>query len=123
MIVELRGVQLYGFHGVEEAEQRLGQPFVYDVWLDVGERGADDVIEHAVDYRLVGDALREVNAQRVDLLEALASRTADLLMERFELRWLKVRVRKPQVRPAGLPVEFSAVTVERSAETWQSSPT
>ena len=123
MIVELRGVQLYGFHGVEEPEQRLGQPFVYDVWLDVGERGADDKIDNAVDYRLVGDALREVNAQRVDLLEALATRTADLLLERFDLRWVKVRVRKPQVRPAGLPVEFSAVTVERPAGTWQSSRT
>ena len=48
-------------------------------------------------------------------------------MERFEPRWLKVRVRKPQVRPAGLPVEFSAVTVERSiepvTETGDRSPT
>ena len=35
----------------------------------------------------------------------------------------KVRVRKPQVRPAGLPVEFSAVTVERSSEGWRPSPT
>jgi dihydroneopterin aldolase len=59
--------------------------------------------------------------QRVDLLEALASRTADVLMERFEPLECKVRVRKPQVRPAGLPVEFSAVTVERTAVT--SSPT
>jgi hypothetical protein len=49
-------------------------------------------------------------------------------MEAFEPRWLKVRVRKPQVRPAGLPVEFSAVTVERSTEApstekWRPSPT
>ena len=114
MIVELRGVELYGYHGVEEPEKRLGQPFIYDVWLDVEERGADDRIAHAVDYRLVGEALREVNSERVDLLEALASRTADVLLERFALRWVKVRVRKPQVRPAGLPVEFSAVTVERT---------
>ena len=113
MIVELRGLQLYGFHGVEEAEQRLGQPFVFDLWLDVEERGVDDRIGNAVDYRLVAEAVREVNTRRVDLLEALATRTAELLMERFEPRWLKVRVRKPQVRPAGLPVEFSAVTVER----------
>jgi dihydroneopterin aldolase len=117
MIVELRGLQLHGFHGVEEAEKRLGQPFVFDLWLDVQERGADDRIDHAVDYRLVAEAVREVSAQRVDLLEALASRTADALMERFEPRWLKVRVRKPQVRPAGLPVEFSAVTVERRSMT------
>lgn len=128
MIVELRGLQLYGYHGVEEAEKLQGQPFIFDLWLDVGERGADDRIDHAVDYRLVAEAVREVSAQRVDLLEALASRTADVLMEAFEPRWLKVRVRKPQVRPAGLPVEFSAVTVERSVETpssegWRPSPT
>jgi dihydroneopterin aldolase len=122
VIVELRGLQLYGFHGVEEAEKRQGQPFVFDLWLDVGEQGADDRIEHAVDYRRVAEAVQEVSTQRVDLLEALASRTADVLMERFEPRWLKVRVRKPQVRPAGLPVEFSAVTVERG-ETCRSSPT
>jgi dihydroneopterin aldolase len=122
VIVELRGLQLYGFHGVEEAEKRQGQPFVFDLWLDVGERGADDLIEHAVDYRRVAEAVQEVSAQRVDLLEALATRTADVLMERFEPRWLKVRVRKPQVRPAGLPVEFSAVTVERG-ETCRPSST
>jgi len=114
VIVELCGVELYGYHGVEEAEKRLGQPFIYDVWLDVEERGADDRIEHAVDYRQVGEALREINAERADLLEALASRAADLLLERFRLRSVKVRVRKPHVRPAGLAVEFSAVTVERT---------
>ena len=42
MIVELRGLELYGYHGVEEAEKLQGQPFVFDLWLDVGERGADD---------------------------------------------------------------------------------
>ncbi len=57
-----------------------------------------------------------MNAERVDLLEALATRTADLLLARFRLSWVKVRVRKPQVRPAGLTVEFSGVTVERRPE-------
>jgi dihydroneopterin aldolase len=116
MIVELRGVELYGYHGVLESEKQDGQPFVYDVWLDVGARGADDRIDNAVDYRLVAEALSEVNAEPVDLLEALATRTADLLLARFRLAWVKVRVRKPQVRPGGLTVEFSAVTVERRPE-------
>ena len=57
-----------------------------------------------------------MNAERVDLLEALATRTADLLLARFRLSWVKVRVRKPQVQPAGLTVEYSAVTVERRPE-------
>jgi dihydroneopterin aldolase len=53
-----RGLELYGYHGVEEEEKRLGQPFVFDVWLDVGDRGADDRIEHAVDYRRSREAVR-----------------------------------------------------------------
>jgi dihydroneopterin aldolase len=116
MIVELHGVELYGYHGVNESEKELGQLFLYDVWLDVGARGADDRIDNAVDYRLVAEALSEVNAVPVDLLEALATRTADLLLARFRLSWVKVRVRKPEVRPAGLTVEYSGVTVERRPE-------
>jgi len=116
VIVELHGVELFGYHGVNESEKQNGQPFLYDVWLDVGARGADDRIDNAVDYRRVAEALSEVNSEPVDLLEALATRTADLLLARFRLSWVKVRVRKPQVQPAGLTVEYSAVTVERRPE-------
>jgi dihydroneopterin aldolase len=111
--VELRGLKLFGHHGVEDEEQRLGQVFLYDVELEVGDRGADDRLEHAVDYTLVAAAVREVNERRFDLLEALATAVADTLAERFSPEALVVRVRKPEVRPAGLDVEYSAVTVTR----------
>jgi dihydroneopterin aldolase len=111
--VELRGLQLFGYHGVEDEEQRLGQLFLYDVELEVGDRGADDRIEHAVDYTRVAAAVQEVNERRFDLLEALATAVADTLVERFSPESVVVRVRKPYVRPAGLEVEFSAVTVAR----------
>jgi dihydroneopterin aldolase len=114
MKVELHGLQVYGHHGVEDEEQRLGQLFVYDVELEVGERGASDRLAEAVDYTKVAEAIRELSAaQRFNLLEALASAVADLLMDRFQPESLRLRVRKPQVRPAGLTVEYSAVTVER----------
>jgi dihydroneopterin aldolase len=111
--VELHGLELHDYHGVDEGEQRLGQPFLYDVELEVGDRGADDRIEHAVDYTLVAAAVRQINERRFDLLEALATAIADTLMERFSPESVRVRVRKPHVRPAGLVVEFSAVTVSR----------
>jgi dihydroneopterin aldolase len=113
VIVELRGLELRGFHGVEAGERELGQTFLYDVQLEVGERGASDRLADAVDYTEVAAAIREVNEQRHDLLEALASAVADTLMDRFQPEWTRVRVRKPEVRPAGLPVDFSAVTVRR----------
>ena len=114
MKVELRGLHVFGYHGVEEEEQRLGQLFLYDVELEVGERGASDRLEEAVDYTQVAQAIRELStARRFNLLEALATAVADLLMERFRPESLRVCVRKPQVKPAGLTVEYSAVTVER----------
>ena len=110
MIIELAGLELFGHHGVLEEEKEKGQSFWYDVELEVGEWGSSDRIEEAVDYRLVVDAVREVNDGRFELLEALASTVAETLMERFAVARVKVRVRK---RPPGLPVEFSAVTAER----------
>lgn len=113
MIVELRGLALRGFHGVEAEEQERGQAFLYDVALEVGDRGASDHLDDAVDYTRVAAAVREVNERRFNLLEALAGAVADTLVERFQPEWVRVRVRKPEVRPAGLDVEFSAVTVNR----------
>jgi len=111
--VELCGLELRGLHGVEERERRDGQRFLYDVSLEVGERGASDRIADAVDYREVARVVAEVNERRFDLLEALANAVADALVERFRPVGLTVRVRKPDVRPAGFVVEHSAVTVER----------
>ena len=113
-IVELRGLEVFGYHGVNEHEQRDGQPFLYDVQLEVGEAGATDRIEDAVDYREVAAAITELSAaRRFDLLEALAPAVADALLARFaQVEWVSVRVRKTQLR---LPVEWSAVTVRREA--------
>ena len=114
MIVELHGLHVFGYHGVYEEEQRLGQLFLFDVELEVGDRGADDRLEGAIDYSQVAAAIRELSStRRFDLIEALATATAELLHERFSPERVRVRVRKPQVKPAGLTVEYSAATAER----------
>lgn len=113
MRVELRGLELFGHHGVHDHERENGQLFLYDVELEVGDRGSDDRIENAVDYSKVAATVREVAGGQFRLLEALATALADTLAERFDPEWVKVRVRKPEVRPAGIDLEFAAVTVER----------
>jgi dihydroneopterin aldolase len=114
VIVELHGLHVFGYHGVHEEEQRLGQLFLFDVELEVGERGADDRLEGAIDYSQVAAAIRELSStRRFDLIEALASATAEDLHDRFAPERVRVRVRKPQVKPAGLTVEYSAATAER----------
>jgi dihydroneopterin aldolase len=110
--IELAGLEVFGFHGVNEDERRDGQRFLYDVELDVGEAGSSDRIEDAVDYREIAACVREVSERRsFHLLEALAAAVADALLDRFPVARVRVRVRKPEVR---LPVEHAAATVERS---------
>ena len=113
MIVELAGLEVFGYHGVEADEQEHGQLFLFDVQLEVGDRGSTDRLAEAVDYTEVARVIRELSdGQRFDLLEALAARTAVVLFERFAPERVRIRVRKPQVEPAGMPVEYSAVTIE-----------
>ena len=101
--VELRDLRLFGRHGVHAHEKEQGQEFVFDVDLDVGERGASDRLEDAVDYRDVARAVQEVSDERsYDLIEALAAAVADELLQRFAAERVRVRVRKPAVRPGGL---------------------
>jgi dihydroneopterin aldolase len=111
--VEVRDLRVFGRHGVHEEERERGQDFVFDVELEVGERGTSDRLEDAVDYVEVARMVREVSdARRFALLEALASAVADELERRFSPERLSVRVRKPEVRPAGLEGTVAA-TVTR----------
>ena len=110
--IELAGLEIFGYHGVNEDERRDGQRLLYDLELEVGEAGSSDRIEDAVDYRDVAACAREVSESRAfHLLEALAAAVAEALLERFPVARVRVRVRKPDVR---LPVEHAAATVERS---------
>jgi 7,8-dihydroneopterin aldolase/epimerase/oxygenase len=101
--VHVHDLRVLGHHGVGEEERAHGQDFLFDVELEVGERGASDRFEEAVDYVEVARVVQEVSDSRqFTLLEALASAIADELERRFAPERVLVRVRKPAVRPAGL---------------------
>ncbi len=112
--IEVKGLEVFGHHGVEADERQSGQRFLFDVWLDAAEAAArSDRIEDAVDYREVAATVRAVSdGHAFSLLEALAAAVADALVARFPLERVRVRVRKPDVRLAD-PVDHTAVSVER----------
>ena len=101
--IELRGLRVFGRHGVHAHEKENGQDFLFDIDLEVGERGVADRLADAVDYRDVARAIAEVSdARSYDLLEALAAAVADELLRRFASERVVVRVVKPGVKPGGL---------------------
>jgi dihydroneopterin aldolase len=111
--LELSGLRLFGHHGVYPQEREQGQDFIFDVELDVGERGTSDRLEDAVDYDAVARAVQEISdAQAYNLLEALAAAVADELLRRFSAERAVVRVTKPAIRPGGVG-GFAAVRISR----------
>jgi len=116
--IEIRGLRVYGRHGVHEREQREGQPFVVDVTLevDLSKAAASDALADTIDYgALARRVARSVGTTRFDLIEALAGHLADLALEDPRVCAAEVRVAKPQ---APLPLDFTevAVTVRRAQQ-------
>jgi dihydroneopterin aldolase len=114
ILVELHGLEVFGRHGVTDEEREHGQIFLFDVQFEVADAALADRIEDAVDYNDVAACVREISDGHVfSLLEALAAAIADEIVARFPVARVRVRVRKRDVHPAGLDVEWTAATVER----------
>jgi dihydroneopterin aldolase len=115
VVIEVRGLELLGYHGALEEEHRTGQRFVFDVTLVAHDAGVrSDNLADTVDYTEVVARVREVSdGQRFHLIEALAAAIADDLLQHLPVSRVRVRVRKPEVQLEA-PAEYTAATVERS---------
>jgi dihydroneopterin aldolase len=114
IVVEVEGLEIFGRHGVEEEERERGQTLLYDLRLEVSDAAASDQLEDTVDYVAVAELVKGISGARsFNLLEALATAVADAVVERLPVERVRVRVRKREVEPAGLPVAWTAATVER----------
>jgi len=115
VVLEIYGLEAHGFHGVLPEERETGQRFLFDVTLVAHDAGVrSDKLSDTVDYTKVAEAVRRLATEtRYNLIEALAAAIAETLLSRFDVSRVRVRVRKPEVK-LGIPVEFTAATVERS---------
>ncbi len=113
-MIEVRGLELIGYHGALEEEQKAGQRFIFDVTLVAHDAGVrSDQLADTVDYTAVVARVREISdGRRFNLIEALAAAVADDLVRTFPVSRVRVRVRKPEV-DLGVPADFTAATVQR----------
>ena len=114
-VVTLRGLEVFGRHGVHAAEQELGQRFVVDLSVEL-ERcpGAEsDDLRDTADYAALADAVAAIVAgPPVRLLERLAAMIADRALQEPLASAVEVTVRKPHVALPHPLVEAS-VTLRR----------
>jgi dihydroneopterin aldolase len=94
---------------VTAAQQAVGAWFAVDVEfsLDLGPAAASDDLRATVDYGRVAARIVEIGtAERVNLLERLAGRIAQMALSEFPCREVRVRVRKltpPMEGLTGIP--------------------
>ena len=113
--IAVRGLTAHAFHGVYEAERRLGQTFRVDavLELDTAPAAAGDDLERTVNYAELARALHGVlTGEPVDLLETLAQRLADVCLGDPLVDAVEVTVHKPEA-DLGVPFDDVTVTIRR----------
>ena len=98
----LEGMQFYGYHGRNEEERALGQPFEVDLdaEIDLTAAGESDDILDSVSYTdLYRVAKHHVEGKGRDLVEAVAHAIASEVLESYPVESVRVRVVGVKVRP------------------------
>jgi dihydroneopterin aldolase len=114
-IIRIKNAIFYGYHGVHTSEQNSGGRFEVDIEIhcDISEAVKSDSLKNTIDYEQVYNFLKSlITEKKFYLIEALASKIAQGLIEKFEkIQKVIVRVRKPSP-PVGGVVDFVEVELE-----------
>lgn len=98
-IVYIRDLRVDAVVGIYEWERRIHQTLRLDLELgaDVAGAAANDAIEDTVNYKAVAKrVIALVQESRYRLVETLAERIAETLMDEFGLSWLRLSLGKPR---------------------------
>lgn len=112
--VFIQGLEVRTIIGIYAWERELPRPLLIDLELGVDTRGAahSDQVDDAVNYAAVSQRVRELALQlKPALLEALAERIAQTLLDEFAVEQVGVTIAKPG---AVAGVKSVGVRIERS---------
>ncbi|MGK2946771.1 MAG: bifunctional dihydroneopterin aldolase/7,8-dihydroneopterin epimerase [Candidatus Malihini olakiniferum] len=114
-IVFIEELTVIGTIGVYDWEQTISQKLVLDIEMGWDNRKAavSDDVRECLSYADVSEAvITYVSSQTFALVERVAEEVAQLLMQRFAIPWLRIKVSKvgavAQARQVGVVIERSA---------------
>lgn len=113
--IQINGLRLRGFHGVEKQERRVGNIFVYDVevvypWIEAAK---NDDVELTLNYATVVEVVKRANGAPSYLLEHIANRIMTSLTAIFpEIEGGRIRVSKLTPPIAGAEMDSASVVIE-----------
>lgn len=116
--IQIKGLRVYGYHGVMEHERDEGQYFIIDATIKVDAKRASstDDISNTVSYAEIAQLIADnVRNNPVNLLETLSQRIADEVLNAAGpwAKSVKVTVSKPD---APIDLNFDTVAVTAKAK-------
>jgi len=112
----IKGLKIFAYHGVNAEEKRDGQIFVVDAALhaDLTKPCASDCIQDTVNYAEVAETIRKtVITGKDNLIERVAQRIADTLLEKYPLiSRVDISLKKPDA-PMLVELEYAGVEISR----------
>ncbi len=97
-IVFISDLKIETIIGIYEWERRVRQTISLDLEMDadIARAAATDAIEDTLDYKAVAKRLIEfVGNSDYQLVETLAERIAQIVLDEFDVPWLRLTVHKP----------------------------
>jgi 7,8-dihydroneopterin aldolase/epimerase/oxygenase len=97
-LIFLRDLRVETVIGIWEWERRIRQVVSIDLEMgaDIGRAAGTDRIEDTLNYKAVAKRVQEfVGESSFQLVETLAEKIAALVLEEFDMPWIRVSVNKP----------------------------
>ncbi|MGI9288614.1 MAG: dihydroneopterin aldolase [Pseudomonadales bacterium] len=116
-IVFIRELQIATIIGVHPWEREVRQSLTFDLDMasDIKTPAKTGNVRDALDYQAVGERISSlVESSDCQLLETLAERVAELVLNDFSVSWLRLRISKPGALPNARVV---GVVIERGTQT------
>ena len=97
-VIFLRDLRIETVIGIWEWERRIRQTVAIDLDMsaDIRKAAATDEVDDTLNYKLVAKRLQEfVGESGFQLVETLAENIAGIVLDEFDVAWVRVKVNKP----------------------------
>lgn len=120
--VFIEGLEIHALIGIYDWERRIRQPLVFDLEMAFDNRrpANSDAIADTLDYKAVSKRLIAfVSTSAYGLVETLAERCAQVVLQEFDVAHLRLKLSKPGAvrgaRAVGVIIERSRADLPRPA--------
>jgi dihydroneopterin aldolase len=96
-IIFLHGLKIECVIGIWDWERKIKQALILDLDMsaDIRRAAATDSIDDTLNYKAVAKRLQEfVGQSQFQLVETLAEKVAEIVLNEFKVHWVRVRVNK-----------------------------